>query len=205
MRRTRRVTTQIFGTESERGARYGLSYEYLIRLRKSQKEREDEAPMSKQMKQEREEKEKEFILGNNVNQRSSTSIQALYRSEFVRQRRNISSRNRIVTSDAMNVMLGSTYLSQRSRLAYKDQLVELRKDKANLNEESEFRNPLSRPLRGLDEDENDRDYMEGKEIRRELRNSADYEEMFHKYICEREVADLEVFRSLEAGVWEIGC
>ena len=142
---------ETLGDQDEREQRDGLSYEYQIRLRKLQKERFEEVQVSKKTKEAREKKEKEFQMRNLINQRAVTSLQASYKS--------ISGyRGEVEENDSpLIITLHSYYNDRDSRWDYKDALVKHRKNKATENDESEFRNPLSIPLRGLDEDESDVD------------------------------------------------
>ena len=193
-RARRAANRRVLGNKLERENRDGLSYKYQVRLRKVQRERIKEEQVSKETKERREEKIKQFQLSNIVNQRAPTSIQSIHRGTYVSSISN----HRNNGSD-LKIEITSTYINNQSRRKYKQELIEERKNTAAQNDESEFRNPLSRPIRGLDEDESDIDYMEGREIRRELRTSHQFEEMFHKYICEREELDWQFAASIEGG------
>ena len=194
-RRTLRGNTNhiVQGNQQERRDRNGLSYEYQIRLRKVQRERVKEEQVSKETKEARKKKEADFQLRNVVNQRASTSLQASYRNYY-----GYDMYYRGYQEDTiLTISVPSYYNEGFARDEYKNELINERKNKVTENDESEFRNPLSIPLRGLDEDESDVDYMEGREIRRELRTSHQFEEMFHKYICEREKVDKKFAESVE--------
>ena len=181
-----------YGKANERRNRPGLDYDYQIRLRKSQCERMDEVRINNQkQKLERDKNRKDFLLKNLVNQRWAMSLQWVY------QKLQINSTQFYSQGTNLTIYSGQQYSRSDTRINYVKALVKLRKEKASKNLENEFRNPLYVPLRGLDEDENDRDYMMGKEIRRELRNTADFEIMFDKYVCEREEVADQLGRDME--------
>ena len=180
------------GSKRERRDRAGIDYNYQIRLRRCQKDRMEDARVSTKQKKEREVARREFLLKNIVNQRWPVSLQWVY------QQLNLNSSYYSNNSDrGFDISANQGYCTNASRRCYVAELIKMRRSRAAKNLESEFRNPLFVPLRGLDEDENDRDYMRGKEIRRELRNTADFEMMFDKYICEREEVADELGREME--------
>ena len=103
-----------------------------------------------------------------------------------------------MTTTSLGILAKSEYNSIDAKKDYLKQLIKMRRDKVVAHQDREFRNPLFVPLRGLDEDENDRDYMSGREIRRELRNSVEFEKMFDKFICDREEVDSQFAEFLQA-------
>ena len=66
------------GTSKERKERIGLSYDYLIKLRESQKERMEHEYIGQKQKEQRARLRKEFLLENMINQRWLMSLQATY-------------------------------------------------------------------------------------------------------------------------------
>ena len=181
------------GSTKEKTKRSGLSYDYSIKLRKPRKERMDEERISDKQKAIRNEHRKEFLMKNLTNQRWPMSIQSIYRNIYPSlDYGTYSSRAYLRDKDPLNIGVKSGYYTKDTRKYYLKELIKTRKERAAQNLEAEFQNPLYAPLRGLDEDESDRDYMTGKEIRRELRTSAEFEEAFNQYVCEREKVDEEL-------------
>ena len=180
------------GSTAERKNRKGFDYGFYIKLRNPQKERRAEAKMSTKQQQLRERDRREFLLKNMTNQRWPMSLQSINISISLNSNYHASSQ-----TGSLSVQINQEYRTYQSRRDFLKELIKTRRRRAARNEENEFRNPLFVPLRGLDEDENDRDYMQGREIRRELRNSAEFEMMFDKYVCEREEVASELRRKLE--------
>ena len=184
------------GTRWERKERLGLNYDYMIRLRDNQMERMNQERIGQKQKEERVRLRKQFLMQNLINQRCLMSLQAGYLGVDTRilLRYYYSSQ---APMDSLNVFSESKYSSKDSKAYYLKKLIKDRRERAARNEDMEFRNPLYVPLRGLDEDESDRDYMRGRELRRELRNSNEFEEAFNRYVCEREEVDNQLAESLK--------
>ena len=200
MDKTQLLTTNslsIYGRKKERQKRPILSHDYLIKLRKTPRDKaKSYRPLPSQLKQAITNERRKFLRENALNQRWPLSIQSLILGI------NAASESpetllQLKYATSLEITSFSEYNNYKHRGEYVRQLVRQRREKAARIEEREFAEPNFLPLRGLDEDENDFDYMKGREVMREIRTSDEFQAIFDSYVSERERVDNQLSEFLE--------